>query len=90
MPQYTFTGDQSQTYPQYLDVGGESVSTLVAEPGGTYDIAQADGLTAPGELDKDGNPTEPVGLKLPMPPDDRWKAAQAGAPKPAKTENEER
>lgn len=71
---YTFGGDRPVTYAEYLDT--ETQSTLVAEPGGTYDIAQAAGITRP---DKKG---EHQAVTLPMPPDDRWKAAaKASAPK---------
>jgi hypothetical protein len=77
MPRYTFTGDEPQHYPQYLDVGGDEPKALVAEPGGTYDIAQVEGLTAPA-VDELGDPIVDEGSQvqapvvLAMPPDDRW------------------
>lgn len=76
---FTYTGDAEQTYPQYRDGDG---STLVARPGETYDIEQADGLTVPGE---DG---ELVPLELPMPPDDRWKPAKATQNRASTSETE--
>jgi hypothetical protein len=54
------------TYAEYLDLA--KASTLVAEPGETYDIEPAAG--AP-----DG---------LPMPPDDRWSAPAAPRAKTSK------
>lgn len=39
---FTFRGDQSLTYPQYLNLA--SSHTLVADPGVTYDLAAAGGL----------------------------------------------
>lgn len=71
MPRYTFGGAEPQTYPQYLDV--DKGTTLVAEPGGTHDVAQVEGLTVPGEPDSKGA-TRSVEMTLPMPPDDRWTA----------------
>lgn len=72
---YQFTGDVTTTYAEYLDA--DAGHTLVAEPGGVYTIRQADGVTRPGE---DGRP-QPV--RLPVPPDGRWRKA------PAKTEKKE-
>jgi hypothetical protein len=66
---YQFTGDAAQVYPQYLDV--EKGTTLVAEPGQTYDIRQVEGLTVPGPNTEDGTATA-VEVKLAIPPDDRW------------------
>jgi hypothetical protein len=74
VPRYIFQGDHEQTYPQYLDVA--KGSTLVAEPGQAYEIAQAEGLTVPGEPDEDGG-TQPVEVALAMPPDGRWTAEQS-------------
>lgn len=53
----TFTGEVTTTYAEYIDA--ERQSTLVAEPGETYDIAPARGHAR----------------DLPMPPDERWKPA---------------
>ena len=53
----TFTGEVTTTYADYIDT--ERQSTLVAEPGETYDIAPARGHVR----------------DLPMPPDERWKPA---------------
>lgn len=78
MPRYTYTGDEPQTYPQYLDVGGEVPRVLVAEPGQTYDIAQVEGFTVPGEAADDGSHGM-VETKLAMPPDDRWSEPKAPA-----------
>lgn len=47
MAKHAYTGDVEQTYPQYLDVGGGAVKTLVARPGETYDIQAADGWDLP-------------------------------------------
>lgn len=58
---YTFDGDVATTYAEYIDA--ERQSTLVAEPGGIYDIAPARGHAR----------------ELPVPPDDRWSAAKAPA-----------
>ncbi len=66
---YTFGDDQAVTYAEYLDV--EQGRTLVAEPGNTYDIAQAAGITRPGADGEHGPVT------LPMPPDERWAPAKA-------------
>jgi hypothetical protein len=71
---YTYGGGEPQTYPQYLDAA--KGTTLVAEPGQTYDVAQVEGLTVPGAPDKAGA-TSPVEVKLPMPPDDRWTAPKS-------------
>lgn len=38
---WRYTGDAIATYPAYLDTG--TGCTLVAEPGGTYEIAPAEG-----------------------------------------------
>ena len=57
----TFNGDHVTTYADYIDAG--QGSTLVAEPGETYDIAPAAGHVR----------------ELPMPPDDRWTPAKAPA-----------
>ncbi len=76
---FTYTGDAEQIYPQYRDGDG---STLVARPGETYDIEQADGHTAPGENG------EPVAIELPMPPDDRWKSAKASKAQTSTSETE--
>lgn len=73
----TFHGDVTTTYAEYIDV--EHARTLVAEPGETYDIRQAAGVTRPG-ADAEGNPTgEHQAATLPMPPDDRWTSAKAPA-----------
>lgn len=56
---YRFGGDATVTYAEYIDA--EQASTLVAEPGGTYDIAPAAGHVR----------------ELPMPPDGRWTPAKA-------------
>lgn len=50
----TFNGDAVTTYAEYIDA--EAGRTLVAEPGGTYDIAPARGHAR----------------ELPVPPDGRW------------------
>lgn len=54
-----FNGGATTVYADYIDA--EAGSTLVAEPGGTYDIEPARGHVR----------------ELPMPPDDRWKPARA-------------
>lgn len=69
---FTFGGESTTTYAEYIDADRQS--TLVAEPGGTYDVAQAAGVTRPDEKG------EHQAVKLPMPPDDRWKKAAAGTP----------
>lgn len=38
---WRYTGDQVATYPEYRDA--ETDCTLVAEPGGTYEITPAEG-----------------------------------------------
>ena len=58
---HVFHGDVTTTYAEYIDA--EHERTLVAEPGGTYDIAPARGHVR----------------ELPMPPDDRWTPAKAPA-----------
>lgn len=57
----TFNGDAITTYAEYIDAG--QARTLVAEPGGTYDIAPAAGHAR----------------ELPMPPDGRWTPVKASA-----------
>lgn len=64
---YTFSGPTEQVYPQYLDVA--EGHTLCAQPGGTYEIAQADGLIFP---DGKGGFVDAV---MPMPPDEQWSKA---------------
>ena len=54
-----FNGGAVTTYAEYIDAG--KARTLVAEPGGTYDIAPARGHAR----------------ELPMPPDGRWTPAKA-------------
>lgn len=88
MARFTYTGDEPQHYPQYLDVGGGESGALVAEPGGTYDIRQVEGLTVPGEPDEDGNPTV-VEVKLAMPPDDRWTPEKTTKARPVRAETSE-
>jgi hypothetical protein len=58
---HTFGGDQTVTYAEYIDVA--KGSTLVAEPGESYNIALARGHVR----------------DLPVPPDDRWTPAKAPA-----------
>lgn len=72
MPKFTYAGPVEQVFPQYIDKA--KGSTLVAEPGETYDIEQVAGLTVPGAPDEDGSP-QLVELELAMPPDDNWKPA---------------
>jgi hypothetical protein len=47
-----FTGNETLTYLQYLDV--QAGRTLVAVPGGTYDVAVASGYVNVGLLPDDG------------------------------------
>jgi len=54
---FVYTGDQQQTYPQYLDA--EQGRTLVAEPGRTYDITPADGQAAALPMPPDGRWAKP-------------------------------
>jgi hypothetical protein len=71
MPKYTYGGDQTVVFSHYLDVTDpEHVTTLVAEPDGTYDIKQAD---APRLVKPDGQFTD---QELPMPPDGDWTEAK--------------
>lgn len=58
---HTFGGGQTTVYAEYIDA--ERQSTLVAEPGQSYEIAPARGHAR----------------ELPVPPDDRWSAAKAPA-----------
>lgn len=70
MSRYTYAGDAPVLFSHYLDVTDpERVTTLLAEPGKTYEIKQAEGLT---QIQPDGQFTE---AELPMPPDDNWAAA---------------
>lgn len=78
MPKFTYGGDVTQTYPQYLDTA--KGSTLVAAPGETYDIAQVAETVADGE-----GGSEP--LQLPMPPDERWTSAKSAKKTEASKEN---
>lgn len=83
MPKFTYTGDAPVTYSFYLDVTDpEHVTTLVPEPGGTYDIAQAAGHTV---LTVDGQVTD---QKLPMPPDTNWTEAKDAKPVAKKKETD--
>jgi hypothetical protein len=80
VPRFTYTGDEPQTYPQYLDA--EKGTALVAKPGETYDIVQVEGLTTPAE-DEIGDPVIENGaqvqapVELAMPPDGRWVEARS-------------
>ena len=58
---FTFSADEpvAKTYAEYIDLA--KGSTLVAEPGGTYDLDRAEGASE----------------GLPMPPDDLWTAPAA-------------
>lgn len=67
MPRYTYTGDQTVVFSHYLDVSDpEHPVTLVAEPGKTYEIKQAD---SPHVVQPDGQFTD---QELPMPPSGVW------------------
>ena len=67
MPRYTYTGDQKLVYSHYLDVSKpDAITTLVPEPGKTYEIEQTTGHTVPT---KDGQVED---MPLPMPPDEHW------------------
>jgi hypothetical protein len=76
---YLYGGDAEQTYPQYLNL--DLGKTLVAEPGQTYDVGPAEGLTV---ADGKGG-LEPAVLA--MPPDDRWSKLADRAPKTTSKEN---
>ena len=66
----TYNGDAPVLFSHYLDVTDpEHVTTLLAEPGKTYEIKQAEGHT---QIQPDGQFTD---AKLPMPPSDDWTAA---------------
>lgn len=68
----TYNGAQPVTFSFYLDVTDPAaVTTLVAEPGKTYDIKQSDGQTV---HTTDGQVTDMV---LPMPPCDDWTVVAA-------------
>lgn len=68
----TYNGDAPVLFSHYLDVSDpDKVTTLSAEPGKTYEIKQADGVTAPTV---DGQVTD---LELPMPPDGDWSETDA-------------
>ena len=47
-----FTGIETLTYPQYIDMATQK--TLVAQPGGTYDIMPGSGYPGVGPLPDDG------------------------------------
>ena len=79
----TFNGDATTTYAEYIDT--EHDRTLVAEPGKTYEIRQAAGVTRPSKVTKDNPAAEPVPVTLPMPPDGRWTPART----PAKTKGQD-
>ena len=67
MPRYTYGGDQKVCFSHYLDVSKpDAVTTLVAEPGKTYEIKQAD---SPRLIQPDGQFTD---QELAMPPDGDW------------------
>lgn len=68
MARYAYTGDQRVIYSHYLDVSKpDAATTLVPEPGKTYEIKQAD---SPRVIQPDGQFTD---QELPMPPDDNWR-----------------
>jgi hypothetical protein len=82
MPRYTYGGDQTVVFSHYLDVTNDPPVTLVAEPGKTYEIKQAD---SPRVVQPDGQFTE---QELPMPPDDNWTAeAKASKAEPKKKDD---
>lgn len=65
---WRYTGDTRATYPAYIDQA--TGQTLVAEPGGVYEIQPAEGtetVTPPG---KEGD--RPTVKKLPVPPAGPW------------------
>lgn len=67
MSHYTYTDDQRVIFSHYLDVSDpENVTTLVPEPGKTYEIKQAD---SPRLVQTDGQFTD---QELPMPPSDAF------------------
>lgn len=72
MPRYTYTGDQTVLYSPYLDVTDpDKPVTLLAEPGGTYEIRQAEGYDV---INEHG---QRIPQELPVPPDDgNWKPAE--------------
>lgn len=78
MSRHTYIGAvEGQVYSDYLDL--EHHRTLVADPGGTYDIA-----AAPRELPNEDGELVPVELPVP-PPDGRWADPEPEpAPKPKK------
>jgi hypothetical protein len=74
----TYNGDAPVLFSHYPDVSDpDKPVTLMAEPGKTYEIKQADGLT---QIQPDGQFTD---AKLPMPPSDDWTKAEA-KPEPKK------
>jgi hypothetical protein len=79
MSRYTYNGDQKVVFSHYLDVTDpDKPVTLVAEPGKTYDIKQAEGWQV---IQPDGQFTD---QDLPMPPDDNWGEAEGDKPEAPK------
>jgi len=77
----TYNGDTKVVFSHYLDVTDpDAVTTLVAEPGETYEIKQAD---APRVVQPDGQFTD---QQLAMPPSSDWTEAK---PAPAAKKKEQ-
>lgn len=82
MGRHTYTGGVEQIYADYRDAG--TGQTLVASPGGTYDI-QAAPRSALSEPDEHGDTVHvPVDLPVP-PPDGRWADPEPVKPPKPKT-----
>jgi hypothetical protein len=65
---WRYTADLTGTYPAYLDKA--TGRTLVAEPGGVYDIEPADGTDYTAAPEVEGG--RPVVRRLPVPPPGPW------------------
>ncbi|WP_327088536.1 hypothetical protein OIE66_40510 [Nonomuraea sp. NBC_01738] len=73
---WRYVGETPAAYPAYLDKA--TGSTLVAEPGGVYDMEPADGTDYTVEPLAEGE--EPTARRLPVPPPGPWQRAKTTSP----------
>jgi len=69
---WRYTGETPGTYPAYLDKA--TGQTLVAEPGGVYDMEPAEGSEIVVPAEREGG--EPARRPLPIPPAGPWGTAK--------------
>lgn len=76
---WRYTGETPGTYPAYLDKA--TGQTLVAEPGGVYDMEPAEGSEVLVPAEREGG--EPTRRPLPVPPAGPWERVKAAPSSPA-------